>query len=171
MSSLDEALDLYRMTPVLYEAVTMLSNVAPPATEAEIRDAWPDGALPDEVYELWLSSRSAGLLVEEKYAVGGLRLLSPADSAASTSEWFEEGEDMREGDIVISHFLGEADRLIFAPSESGRRRLLVADPIDDRDSWYGAAKTIAGFLIRYHESCGDAFWSRHSIFFDPSREE
>lgn len=171
MSSLDEALDLYRMTPVLYEAVTMLSNVDLPASEADIRAAWRDGAVPDEVRELWLTSRSARLLVEETYGASGLEILSPANSATSTSEWFGEREDMREGDVLVGRFLGDADRLVFAPSESGRRRLLVADPIDYRDNWYGAARTIAGFLIRYHESCGDAFWSRHSIFFDPSRGE
>lgn len=171
MSSLDEALDLYRMTPVLYKAVTMLSYVDLPASEADIRAAWPDGALPDDIRELWLRSRSARLLVEETYGASGLELLSPAKSATFTSEWFSEREDMREGDVLVGDFLGDADRLVYAPSESGLRRLLVADPIDDRNDWYGAARTIAGFLIRYHESRGDYFWSRHSIFFDPGRRE
>ncbi len=155
--------------------VAMGSVASTPGYQITGCQQFPTGVLSTDELVEWIESAppqaSARLLAEETYGASGLEILSPANSATSTREWFSEREDMREGDVLVGRFLGDADRLVFGPSESGRRRLLVADPIDYRDNWYGTARTIAGFLIRYHESCGDAFWSRHSIFFDPNRGE
>jgi hypothetical protein len=86
-------------------------------------------------------------------------LLSPAESARRTAAVrAERPDDLRDDDVVIGEFLGDQELVVFAPSQRGERRVLIALPLDRRDDWYGAASGLAEFLTRYRESEGEKYW-------------
>jgi hypothetical protein len=66
--------------------------------------------------------------------------------------------DLRPDDIVLGEFLGDLELLVLAPSETGRRRILIALPLDRRADWLGAAQDLGEFLQRYFDRAGDKYW-------------
>ena len=73
----------------------------------------------------------------------------------------------RPDDIVLGEFLGDQELLVLAPSETGRRRVLIALPLDSRADWLGAAPDVGEFLGRYFDSAGDKYWERRDARIQP----
>lgn len=160
-----EALDRFRAQPSPTEGSAtnpfkLMSTLDAPAAAAEVEEAWPSG-VPAEVADLWSASREGRLWEDVEYGQWGLSFLSPSASAQRTGlERSARPSDVRPDDVVIGEFLGDQELLVFAPSESGLRRVLVALPLDERSDWFGAAGDLGEFLDLYFESAGDKFWER-----------
>jgi hypothetical protein len=60
-------------------------SLSGPATDEEIRSAWPTVPLPAELVEAWSVSRESRLFEDVDYGQWGLVLLSPAASAERTA--------------------------------------------------------------------------------------
>jgi hypothetical protein len=134
-------------------------SLSKPATDDEIRSAWPDARMPAELVEAWSVSRESRLFEDVDYGQWGLVLLSPTASAHRTAEQrAERPDDYRPDDVVIGEFLGDLELLVMAPSEAGNRRILVALPLYDRPAWYAAASSLAQFLEKYLAAHGDKYW-------------
>jgi hypothetical protein len=131
-------------------------RLEPPATESEIRDAWPDETLPAEVRDLWTTARTADLFLDVDYGQWGLRLLSPIGSATrSQQERCERPNDIEPEDVVIGEFLGDQDLVIVGDQGA----VLVALPLDRRADWYRVGRGLAEFLHRYVATNGEKFWA------------
>ena len=90
-----------------------------------------------------------------------LVLLDPEASARRTThELSARPGDFRGDDVVIGEFLGDLELLVIAPSETSRRRILIALPLDPRDEWYRAASELGQFLESYFNARGDKYWER-----------
>lgn len=59
---------------------------------------------------------------------------------------------------MAAEFLGDSDLLVIAPSETGKRRLLVSGPIDRRPDWYEVGPDLARLLETFRDSGGDKYW-------------
>jgi hypothetical protein len=70
---------------------------------------------------------------------------------------------LRQDDIVLGEFLGDQELLVLAPSETGRRRILIALPLDGRSDWYGAAHDLPQFLEWYFDHGGEKYWEREDF--------
>ncbi|WP_326837375.1 hypothetical protein VSH64_21185 [Amycolatopsis rhabdoformis] len=131
----------------------------PPLGQAEIKSAWPSSSIPDELVRAWSTSGSSVLFEDVDYGQWGLKLLSPQDAARRTlQESTQRPAVYRGDDVVIGEFLGDQDLVVFAPSEVGCRRVLVALPTDGRSDWYAVAGSLAEFLDRYLHELGDKYW-------------
>jgi hypothetical protein len=109
--------------------------------------------------ELWNACREARLFEDVDYGQWGLVLLSPSSSAERTSEAREaRPSEFRPDDIVIGEFIGDQELVVVASSESGRRPVLIALPLDGRHEWFLAAMTLGEFLARYFDANGDKYW-------------
>ncbi len=134
-------------------------SLSGPATEEEIRSAWPTAPVPAEGAEAWSVSRASRLFEDVDYGQWGVVLLSPAASAERTAELRAQRPGAyRPGGVVIGEFLGDLELLVMAPSEAGDRRILVALPLDDRHDWYPAASSLAQFFEKYLGSYGGKYW-------------
>ena len=137
-------------------------SLSAPATDEEIRSAWPDGP-PAELAEAWSVSRESRLFEDVDYGQWGLVLFSPAASAKRTAEQRAlRPDEYCAEDVVVGEFLGDLELLVLAPSETGDRRVLVALPLDGRQDWYPAAPDLAWFLERYRDQQGAKFWESAS---------
>jgi hypothetical protein len=104
-----------------------------------------------------MTSREVELFADVDYGQWGLRLLSPAASAAWTAKEREErSADFGLGDLVVGQFLGDQDLLI--ADDAGA--VLVALPLDGRADWYRPARNIAAFLGQYVTANGAKFWEQ-----------
>ena len=163
-SKIEVALGKYRREPGKRNADNPLklnSTVAGPATPQEIWVSWPGISLADDLTSLWSKCRGARLFEDTEYGQWGLVILDPKSSAARTAkERIARPKDLRADDVVIGEFLGDQELLVVAPSESNRRRVLVALPLDARGDWFGAASEIDEFLDDYFEAGGNKFWER-----------
>lgn len=130
-----------------------------PVDDAEIASAWAGAEVPDELARVWSISGSSRLFEDVDFGQWGLRLLSPREAAQRTRQERTQRPDVYRGDdIVIGEFLGDLELVVVAPSEAGRRRVLIALPLDDRLDWYAAAENFAEFLERYLKAFGDRYW-------------
>jgi len=110
-------------------------SLASPATDEEIRSAWPV-APPSELVQAWSVSRESRLFEDVDYRQWGLVVLSPTDSAERTAQQRAlRSADYRQDDAVAGEFLGDLELLVIAPSEAGDRKILVALPLDGRHDW------------------------------------
>ncbi len=64
---------------------------------------------------------------------------------------------------MLGEFLGEQELLIVAPSETGRRRILIALPLDSRAGWLGVAQDLGEFLERYVVHAGGKYWEHPDV--------
>jgi hypothetical protein len=139
----------------------LVSSAAPAASRDEVESAWREKELPDDVKSLWETCRSARLFEDADYGQWGLVLLDPQASRERTdAECQARPQDMRADDVVLGEFLGDQELLVIAPSESGRRRVLVALPLDPREDWFGVAEDMAKFLYSFLHAEGNKYWER-----------
>jgi len=130
------------------------------ATKEEVAEAWSDVTLPAELVEFWTHSRTARLFEDVDYGQWGLKVLSPAESAARTaSERSDRPTDFGANDIVIGEFLGDQELLVLTDGGS-EAEVLIALPLDPRDDWYRTARSLPEFLDTYLNAVGDKFWER-----------
>lgn len=135
----------------------------PGATDDEIAGAPPAASESDELRALWSVSREAWLFEDIEYGQWGLHLLSPSDSAKRTAaERTQRPDDLRPDDVVLGEFLGDAELLVYAPSEGGRRRFLIALPLDPREDWFAAGASAGEVLERLLHADGDKYWELSS---------
>lgn len=145
--------------PADSDALELACEVAGPASVEEVREAWAGRDLPAEVAELWADSREAELFRDVNYGQWGLRILAPLASVEALEfQKRERPSDFASGDVVIGEFLGDLELLVYAPSEEGERRILVALEIDSRDEWYGVGASLEEFFKNYLQAQGDKFW-------------
>jgi hypothetical protein len=137
----------------------LVCKLAPPLTRGEIMAAWPGRSLRSELFELWTTCGEAELFADIDHGQWGLRLFSPADSAARTKlEHGERSTELDRGDIVLGEFLGDRDLLVI----DGSGELLVALPLDYRSDWSRAAASLGQFLTSYVAAEGEKFWEKAS---------
>jgi hypothetical protein len=166
MAAVVEALDRYRRQPSPPEGSSsnpfkLVSSVGDPSGASEVHEAWSDIELPGDLLELWASCREARLFEDVEYGQWGLVLLGPAASRARTAqERAARPSDLRPDDVVVGEFLGDQELVVLAPSEAGRRRVLIALPLDGRDDWFAAASSLGEFLVRYFDAAGEKYWER-----------
>jgi hypothetical protein len=164
MTAIANALARFRRRPSPPEASTshpvkLVSTLDGPAGANEVEDAWHGHGLPSDALALWAACRQARLFEDVEYGQWGLALLAPSASAARTAhQRAARPADARPDDIVLGEFLGDQDLLVLAPSETGRRRILIALPLDHRPDWFGAAQNLGEFLERYFDHAGDKYW-------------
>jgi hypothetical protein len=164
MPGINEALDLYRRQPSPPENIDtgfhLVSSIGRPAESEEIEEAKRSGVVVnDEAIELWSACREARLFEDIEYGQWGLVLLSPVESVLRTiSPPDYYSEELRPDDLVLGEFLGDTELMVLAPSESGRRRVLIALPLDPRADWFGAAADLAELLIKFHQANGVKYW-------------
>jgi hypothetical protein len=173
MTALADALARFRRRPSPPEASTsnpfkLVSTLDEPAGANEVEDAWRGHGLPSDALDLWAACRQARLFQDVEYGQWGLALLAPSASATRTAqERAARPADLRPDDVVLGEFLGDQELLVLAPSEAGRRRILIALPLDSRDDWLGAAQDLGEFLERYFDHAGDMYWQRPDVEAEP----
>jgi hypothetical protein len=139
----------------------LVSRLSSQALSGEVDLAWDGVALPSDVKEFWLQCRDALLFEDADFGQWGLAILDPASSAARTRELRAmRPVDFQEDDVVVGAFLGDSELLVVAPTELGRRRILIALPLDGRSEWFGAGNDLGDFLESYLAAGGDKFWER-----------
>jgi hypothetical protein len=164
MTGIAQALDRFRREPTPPEArmkspFKLMSTVCGPADVNEVSGAWGETELPADLVELWMMSRETRLFEDVENGQWGLVLLTPEGSAGCTAREREaRPSDLRPDDIVIGEFLGDQELVVLAPSETGRRRMLIALPLDHRGDWFGAASNLGEFLENYFDAGGTKFW-------------
>ncbi len=169
MTAIADALKRFRRQPSPPERSTsnpfkLASTLDGPARPNEVEDAWSDRELPSDVVDLWAACREARLFEDVDFGQWGLALLAPSASATrTTQERDARPSDLRPDDIVLGEFLGDQELLVLAPSETERRRVLIALPLDRRADWFGAAPGLGEFLARYFDSAGDKYWERQDV--------
>jgi hypothetical protein len=166
MAAIADTLDRFRRQPSPPEGSTtnpfkLVSTLDGPAGGNEVEDAWSGHELPSDAVDLWAACREARLFEDVDYGQWGLALLAPSASATRTAQEREaRPSDLRPDDIVLGEFLGDQELLVLAPSETGRRKVLIALPLDSRADWFGAAADLGEFFGRYFDSAGDKYWER-----------
>jgi hypothetical protein len=169
MTTIRDVLDRYRQQPSPPEGTTsnpfkLTSTLDEPAAATEVDEAWNRNELARDAVDLWAACRAARLFEDVDYGQWGLVLLSPRASATRTAQEREaRPSDFRSDDVVIGEFLGDQELLVLAPSETGRRKVLIALPLDRRDDWIGAASDLGEFLDRYFHGRGDKYWERQDV--------
>lgn len=166
MTSLVEVLDRFRLQPSppagsSNNPFRLVSRLDAPADAREISEAWTGRQTQPalDALELWTVCRTARLFEDVDHGQWGLVLLSPSASAARTAQEREaRPEEIRLDDVVLGEFLGDLELLLLAPSEIGRRRVLITLPLDGRADWAGAASGLREFLDRYFDNWGDKYW-------------
>lgn len=63
---------------------------------------------------------------------------------------------------MLGEFLGDAELLVYAPSEEGGRRYLIALPLDPRNDWYPAGASVAEVLEQLLNTGGEKHWEQAS---------
>lgn len=160
MSRIEKSLDRYLEHPAPPEHETanpfrLRSSVGAPADPDEFHQGAPIG----ELRELWAACRDARLFEDQEYGQWGVALLDPISSKErTTKERLARPREFLSDDVVIGEFIGDQELLVVAPSESDRRHVLVALPLDVRSMWYAAAESVAEFLDRYFEARGEKYW-------------
>jgi hypothetical protein len=133
----------------------LVCHLAEPVDPYEIEEAWRGTTVPSEVKELWQTCREAELFIDVKYGQWGLRLLSPAASAARTiNERNERRGDFRDADVIIGEFLGDQD-LVVVDAVGGVHIALSLDP---RSHWPRVGESLKEFLSEYVSANGDKYW-------------
>lgn len=113
-------------------------------------------AVPRQLMELWQSTRSARLFVDQDYGQWGLELFSPEAALDRTRLEVEaRPADFRTDDLVIGAFLGDQELLVI---EGATNAVLVARPLDPRSEWPRVAETFAEFFARYVDEGGAKYW-------------
>jgi hypothetical protein len=164
MTAIAAALARFRRQPSPPEAstsnpLTLVSTLDGPAGANEVEDAWHGHGVPSDALDLWAACRQARLFQDVEYGQWGLALLAPSASATRTAqERAARPADLRPDDIVLGEFLGDQELLVLAPAETGRRRILIALPLDRRADWFGAAHDLGEFLQWYFDHAGDKYW-------------
>lgn len=116
--------------------------------------------LPPDVLETWSVARGARLFEDVDFGQWGLKILSPADSAArTTAERVARPDEYKQDDIVLGEFLGDQDLLVVEGSSGA---VLVAMPLDSRRDWWPAASGVGEFLERYVAAEGSKYWEHQS---------
>lgn len=129
-----------------------------PSSDLELLAAWEDVRIPEDLTELWRTSRAARLFEDIEYSQWGLRILSPEASVNRTlRERDARPFDLAPDDIVFAEFLGDQELLVRAHGQQ-EDGVLVALPLDDRSDWYHAGRDVAEFLERYLASAGEKYW-------------
>ena len=141
------------------DSLELECKLAGPASPGEVEEAWTGRELPAEVARLWADCREAELFCDVNYGQWGLRILSPQGSVESLeSQMHDRPSDFAPNDVVVGEFLGDLEFLVFAPSEEGNRRVLIALEMDSRDEWYGVDDSLDEFLQNYLEAQEAKFW-------------
>ena len=160
MTSINETLERYRQwgAPRMLEPDSLRLGCRvsdEPAGADEIREAWGRAPLPSEAHQLWQVAREAELFVDVDYGQWGLRLLTPAASAARTAlEKDERPEDFEEADLVIGEFLGDGELVVL--DRDGR--VVIAAEIEPRPQWTIAADNLAQLLSGFFKADGQKYW-------------
>ncbi|MGQ0847179.1 MAG: hypothetical protein ACT4QF_23920 [Sporichthyaceae bacterium] len=133
------------------------------ADSHEIESAAWRGTDHAELRALWSASREAWLFEDVEYGQWGLHVLNPAASASRTAvERAGRPGELRADDVVVGEFLGDSELLVYAPSEAGERRWLIALPLDVRTDWYAAGASVTEVLVRLLRADGEKYWERAS---------
>lgn len=137
----------------------LTSTVSSPVLAGEVEAEWGSYALPDDAVDLWSAASGARLFEDKDFGQWGLVLLDPRTSRErTTEERVSRPSEYRDDDVVIGTFLGDQELLVIAPSERGRRRILVALPLDERRDWFGVAPSLAAFLESLFRAGGQKYW-------------
>lgn len=119
-------------------------------------------ALPIAVKEMW--NRTSGLVMfwDITYSQWGLVLWSP-DQAYVRHRRFRQNsrlEEWREGDLIVGEFLGDSDLLVLRcdPGSPDFGTVVISKPIDHRNDWVTAAKSLGEFVQQFWISQGEKFW-------------
>lgn len=169
MTAIADALDRFRRQPGPPEGTTtspfkLESTLDGPALPGELEEAWNGLELPSDAVDLWAVSRETRLFEDVDHGQWGLALLTPSASATRTAQERDARPvDLRPEDVVLGEFLGDQELLVLAQSETGRRRVLIALPLDSRAHWFGAAPDLGEFLARYFDSAGEKYWERQDV--------
>jgi hypothetical protein len=163
MLTIEDLLQRFLLAPSTVRTdspLQLVSSLDSPAADDDLEAAWPRRE-PDEVTALWRASRSARLFADSCYGQWGLAILDPFSSKKRTlAERASRPPDIRSDDVVLGEFLGDQELLVFSPSESGVRRILVALPLDPRFEWFGAARSLSEFLAKYFDAGGEKYWEQ-----------
>jgi hypothetical protein len=117
--------------------------------------------LPDELVALWDQAGELRLFEDTIYGQWGLVIYDPS-TARKRHRGVTAGrrEDFVAGDLVLGEFRGEADFPVIR-CDAGQRdfgSVLVSLPMDPRESWYSAARSLSEFLERFVETSGQRYW-------------
>lgn len=126
------------------------------ADAAVIRDASAElGGLPAALLELWAYSAEATLFEDVDYGQWGLHLLAPRDVVDRTElEQAHRPVDFQARDIVVGEFLGDLDLVVIDSTGN----VLIAMPLDPRETWPVVGGSLWSFLETYIAGVGDKFW-------------
>jgi hypothetical protein len=145
--------------PGLSQPFHLRSTFEPPLPAEVVRLAWLSRPLPDELRVLWGTCGELRLFEDQVYGQWGLVVLDARTCREQTERNLQDRpHEFRTDDLVLGTFLGDLDLLVYARSEGGTRKVLVALPLDRREDWYGVGTTLADFLEKYIENRGRKFW-------------
>jgi hypothetical protein len=154
-SALERCAEWKEAAPSAQRPFRLICTLAPPLTRQEIMSAWAGQPIRSDLVELWTTCGEAELFVDADNGRRGLRLLSPAASAARTRlEWGERSTELDLRDVVLGEFLGGEELLVVVKSGE----TLVALPSEPRSDWYLVGADLGEFLTGYAAAEGDEFW-------------
>jgi hypothetical protein len=157
MERIASSIESYRRKPEGH-APHLMSSLSGPALAGEVARAWNGVDVPADAIALWNVCRRAHLFEDTDHRASGLVLLDPKTSARRTAENVQTDSRFADDDLVIGEFLNSQELVIIAPSETGRRRIMIALAVVDRESWFGAGTDLADFLEAYFCAGGESYW-------------
>jgi len=117
--------------------------------------------LPLAIAHLWNKTSGLRLFEDVTYGQWGLILWSPNRVITEQEKRIAQTEeDFRPGDLIIGEFLGDADLLVLRCDATSPDfgNVMIALPLDTREEWYLAAKSLESFLNQFLAACGNKFW-------------
>lgn len=163
MKRIKAALVLYSQDhkPIVGDGMHLVSFLAARCAAGQVELALPEVPVPSDASELWEVCCGARLFADVSYGQWGLVLLDPFSSAARTAHEKEtRPAEYRQDDLIIGEFLGDSDVVVLCPSESGSRRVLIAPPLDPRDTWFAVGPDLADLVTAFFHANGEKFWER-----------
>jgi hypothetical protein len=157
MSTIEEVIEKFRREPEGRGPLHLMSSDGGPALPGEIEKYWPALASTSEVVALWTVCRRAHLFENTEGRAPTLVLFDPRTSVETTAREMQRlSTSFRVDDVVIGRFIGgDAELVVFAPSESGERRiLLVKETAVDREKWVASGSGVVEFLDEFFRSGG-----------------
>lgn len=121
--------------------------------------------LPSAIINLWNQTSELRLFEDISYGQWGLILWSPNQVITEQEKRINQRpEDFRPGDLIIGEFLGDADLLVLRCDETypDFGNILIALPLDSREEWDIAAKSLESFLNQLIAAKGEKFWENQA---------
>ncbi len=154
-AQLEEVLQRLRgAAPVVYEEplpTRLVTRVADPLVQP------PPPSAPASLRQLWAAARELEVHRDVDFGQWGFLLHDPEWSSRERARWNQlYPEKPLSEEWVVGEFLGDCELLVVLPDGG----VVVAQPMERKESWPRVADSLADFLARFFADPDRKYWAR-----------